>query len=280
MAVTSTGDDLVLSRNSVRADASLQDFLTSAAAAGFGGIGMRPEDRERALADGYTDADIRSMLADHGLRLVELEYHRDFALGGEAGERAIAAEQPFYELADALGGQHLFTISDLDSPLDVAAERLAAMADRAARHGLKVAVEYVPYFGVDSIGTAWELVRRADRPNLGILVDSWHHFRGGSSGADVRAVPADRIIAIQVGDGNRELVGTLREDTIHRRVTPGAGELDLVGFVRMLDAHGVRAPWCVEVPGDLPETLTAEEASRRSGDGMRGVLEAARARKE
>lgn len=279
MAQTPLDTPLVLSRNTVTAAAGFRTFVEAAATAGYDGIGLRPKDRERALAEGLRDADLRAILRGNGLELVELEYHRDFALAGEAGARAVRAEQPFYALADALGGRHLFVISNVSGSIDDAAERFAAMCDRAAAHGISIALEYVPYFDIGDISTAWEVVRRAERANSGVLVDSWHHVRGGGTADDVRAVPAERIIAIQVNDGLAKLVGTLREDTIHRRVMPGDGVFDLTNFVDILVAHGVHAPWCVEVPGDLAEGLTAVDAARRSADGMRRVF-AAHRRKE
>ena len=50
--------------------------------------------------------------------------------------------------------------------------------DRAALIGLDVHLEFVPMTVVSDIAIAWDMVRNADRPNGGMLFDTWHFFRG------------------------------------------------------------------------------------------------------
>jgi uncharacterized membrane protein len=44
------------------------------------------------------------------------------------------------------------------------------------------------------------IARRAGRQNGGLLVDAWHYFRGTDNEAALRALPAERIIAVQFDD--------------------------------------------------------------------------------
>lgn len=218
------------------------------------------------------------MLKNYGVAVAELEVVWDWGRGGEPGARSRAAEERLYSVADALGARHLAVAAlELEDPLEVVAERFAAVCDRAALHGLLVALEFLPWTAVADAGAAWEIVRLAGRPNGGLLVDSWHYYRGAADEAQLLSVPGDRVVAIHLDDADAEPEGDLLEDTLHRRRLPGEGAFPLAGFVQLLDRMGVTAPYGVEVISDELATLPAEEVARRAGDAARAVLAAARA---
>ena len=154
------------------------------------------------------------------------------------------------------------------------AERFAALCDRAAGHGLLVAIEFLPWTGIPDARTAWEIVRRSERPNGGLLVDTWHHFRGACDEAQLRAVPPGRIVAVQLDDADAAS-GLPYEDTLRRRL-PGEGMFDLVGLVRLLDELGVDAPLSVEIISPEHHARPLVEAARRAHDATRAVLARAR----
>lgn len=251
------------------------DFVVrveAAAAAGYAGIGLRTGDRRRAHADGLTDADLRAVLDANGIEVVELEGLHKWGMGGEAGASARRHEDRLYELAHALGGRHVTATGDLDLPHDQVVERFAATCDRAAEHGLTIALEFLPWTEVPDAAVAGRIVADADRPNGGVLVDTWHHFRGAADDDLLTALPPERIVAVQFDDADDQVVGTLLEDTLHRRRLPGTGSFDLVGLMRLLADHGVRAPLCVEVIADDLWQLDIAEAAVRTADATRTVL--------
>jgi sugar phosphate isomerase/epimerase len=66
------------------------------------------------------------------------------------------------------------------------------------------------------------------------------------------------------------------EDTMLRRRLPGEGDLDLVGFLRTLEAMGVDCPVSVELFNPGFQALPAEEAARLAHDATRAVIAEAR----
>jgi sugar phosphate isomerase/epimerase len=274
--LTGSTESLVMATQTVPPTTPLPDRIAAAAAAGYAGIGMRPRDRAEALASGLTDADMRAMLDDHGVALVELEVLRSWGMMGEAAEEARRHEDQMYELADALGGRHMMAIGEIEGDLDTVAERFAGLCDRAADHGLRVAIEFLPWTTIPDAGVAWDIVRLADRDNGGVLVDTWHHFRGAADDDLLRAIPPDRIVCLQFDDADAEVVGTLLEDTLHRRRLPGEGSFDLEGFIRLMDDHGVRCPLSVEILSDELRQRSADEAATAAAEATRSVLRAAR----
>jgi sugar phosphate isomerase/epimerase len=137
---------------------------------------------------------------------------------------------------------------------------------------LLVALEFLPWSGIPDAAAAWAVVRAADRPNGGINLDAWHHFRGAQDDAMLLAVPADRYVAIAINDADAEVVGDLVEDTTRRRRLPGAGNFALVEWLRLLDRHGVTAPVTVEILSDEQNALAPAEAAGRSIRAARAVM--------
>src|SRR4051794_30945156 len=169
---------------------------------------------------------MRQLLAENDVVVAELQALRTWAdPDGDDDAEAL------YEVAEALGGSYVIAIApELPEGAAGAAERLAAVADDAAERGLIVALEFIPWSGVPDAESAWELVRAANRGNVGVLVDAWHLFRGSGSLDQLREIPGERVAAVHLADADTEVVGTLLEDTISRRRIPGEGAFPLVEF--------------------------------------------------
>jgi sugar phosphate isomerase/epimerase len=210
---------------------SFDERVAAAAAAGFAAIGLAVEDYSACRDRGLSPADLRRILADCGITVAELEFLTHWWHDGEQGQRARLIEEQLYAAADTFGARHL-NVGSIGGrgtlpALEVVAEQFAALCDRAARHGLLVALEFLPWSDIDDAGTAWTIVRQAGRANGGILIDSWHYFRGTADPAQVRAIPAAHFCAIQFDDADAVQVGGMLEDTTQRRRLPGEGAFDL-----------------------------------------------------
>lgn len=274
------GDELMLCNVSV-ANLPLQDVIPAAAAAGFDCISVLARSHRRAVQrHGLTNGDLRSLLADHGLRVQEVE-----AAGDWLGRPPPAAEpwleqvydtSQMLDLASDLGARTVVaTHFGAPAPPEAAAQAFAALCDRAASRGLRVALEFPAMATVADVRSAWEIVRLADRPNGGLLIDIWHHRRSAATDADLTAVPAAQVLSIQLGDGTRDPMGPPIEDVVHRCL-PGEGDMGVARFLRTLDERGVRCPVGIEVlqreivvdgPGPAAERLLA---------ALRAVVDAAR----
>jgi sugar phosphate isomerase/epimerase len=242
---------------------SAVDRIAAAATAGYGAVGLYADDLDRWGPVG----EIRRVADDHGVSVTELEFLVNWSLEGQAAHESRIVEGRLYALADTFGSAHINVgIREAKheiAPLEVVAERFAALCDRAAAHGLEVAFEFMPFRALDTLAAAWEMVRLADRPNGGIVLDAWHWFRGTPDLGMIESVPADRISVVQLCDGHAEPVGSLIEDTLDHRLLPGEGAWDLGGLLGALLAHGVRAPVSVEIlSADLRRRGLKEMADR------------------
>ena len=253
--------------------------VAAAAAAGYAAIGLDSADYAASREAGHSDAEMRKVLDDHGIRVAELEFVADWLDDQHQPPRARKIEDRLYAAADAFGARHLnagtFLSPGALPDLEIAADRFAALCDRADAHGLQVALEFLPWTAIPDAATAWEIARLADRANGGVLVDSWHYFRGAADPGQLLEIPPHRIVVIQFDDADAYDGGDLLEDTMKRRL-PGEGAFDLVGFVRLLDEMGVTAPLSVEIISPEQRARPLIEAARLSHDSTRAVLAAAR----
>lgn len=274
--------DLVLCAGTVP-QSSLQERVAAAAEAGFAAISLFPHDYQRARASGLSDADLRTLLRDHGVAIAEIDPLLSWMPGGAtdagisgAGRAFLAAgEDAFYAIADALGARSINAALADPRPveLDAVAGAFGALCDRAAAHGLLVTLEFLPWTTIRDAATAASIVRRAGRANGGVMLDAWHHFR---SGAATRSIPAAQVLGIQINDAPVQAEADLIEETLHRRLAPGDGDIDLAGLLRHLAAGGCNAPIGVEVFSDEIVELPLLDTARRMAAAARVILEASR----
>ncbi len=279
--------DLVLCSGTLPRHTSFRERLAAASAAGYTAVSMWGRDYERARRDGHDDHEMRTMLDDHGLCVAEVDPAWWWTPGADAV--VIAPElDPFdvfchgaddlFGMAERLGARSLNAADVLGGrwTLAEAAEAFAALCDRAAEHGLLVHLEWLAWSRIPDLDSAWEVVRAAGRHNGGLNIDVWHCGRTGTTPDDLRALPGDRVLAIQLDDAPAAPEADLLEATLHERLLPGEGDLEVVGYLEAMRDMGVRAPVGVEVFSDSLHDRGATTAAAESARATRMVLAAAR----
>jgi sugar phosphate isomerase/epimerase len=179
-----------------------------------------------------------------------------------------------YRIADELGARHLNVMQAFPPAVETSAvaEASAGVCDRAAQHGLLVALEFFPWSPIVNLSTALEIVEMANRPNAGVTFDTWHHFRSGGTTHDLRNAPGQAIAALHINDAARETGPDLLAETLTARLLPGEGSIDLIGQIQALDAINCTAPIGVEVISLALDALPPKEAARRVAEATRRVL--------
>jgi sugar phosphate isomerase/epimerase len=251
--------------------------VAAAADAGFGGIGLTEEDYRYQRERGMRREELRRIVDDHGIRVVEIEFGKGWAGGAAGATPGATMPDTLFEMADVFEPHHVnvgeLLPADELPPRELVAERFAALCDRARRHGLLVGLEFFPYSGIPDVAAAAEIVGLADCANGGVVLDVYHYFLGNPDEAALSALPASRVVCIQLRDAP---AGAHHDRSPRLRLLPGAGCFDLVGMVRLLDAMGVDAPFEVESTSPELRTLTVEDVACRAYDATSAVLQIAR----
>ena len=276
-------EDLLIT-GSTLGNPPFESLAQAASAGGFRGLSLWPGPTYYAARKrGLSDADLRAILDDHGLVVNDV----DAVLAWVGTERpaVIDAEHPseeeMYAAGAALGARfaNIVFIGSKTLEIERAAEMFAGMCERAESYGLVGHIEFVPSISpIDDAATAWKVVQASGRSEAGVLIDTWHANCGSTTDADLRSLPGDRVLGIQINDAPDLPARELVKIGMTGRQVPGEGCMDLVGFLGILDEIGCDAPLTVEVFSDsLPEQHGPVELARRLGEGLRGVLARARA---
>jgi sugar phosphate isomerase/epimerase len=252
---------LVISSYTLGVRVPFVERVRVAAEAGFAGVGLRAENYLAARAEGLTDGDMREVLDLHHVSVMEVEYVTGWGTEADRDGAQREKEQTIFHMARLFGVPHINAGLLEKLPADVITRAFAELCRRAG--DLTVALEFMPYSGVPDLGTAWQVLRDADRPNSGLLVDAWHWARSGTTADDLAAVPADRIVGIQLCDVAEHPIEPLRQESLHHRLPPGRGFGDVPGMLAALRGEGVDALITVEVISDeilsLGLDVTAEQ---------------------
>ena len=255
-------DDLVLCLGAI-GTATFAERVRAARENGFAGISMWMSHYDEARAEGLSHAEMRATLDGAGVKLAMLEYITAWA-SGPAEREAIPEETArICGIAEELGSDTVLavTMAPAIDPAEATAG-LAIACDVAARHGQRLGVEFLPWTGIPNLAAAWPLVRDADRPNAGLVLDSWHWFRSGPDPDLLRSIPGEKVIHLQISDAPAQPEPDVVAETIGKRLLPGEGAIDLPGLLRILDETGRQGPTAVEVFSDWLRSHPTLEGAR------------------
>ena len=260
-------------------------LLAAAQAGAFTRMAISPLTVNEVLSAG-TAEDALSQARDHGVALTQLDGVASWApaAGTSNSSSGLRARFAFstdecLQMCTALGLDSILAAGVFDRgahSLEVLVEAFGRFCDTAAPRGIRVELEFVPIWGIPDLTTAWEIVRRADRQNAGLLVDTWHLQKGSTDfEADLlllESIPAEQLANLQLADA----AGTPDADSLFAqnrfRRFPGDGELEIQRVTQIITAKGGLRRIGTEIFGQAIDDLSAEEAGRRSAAATRSVL--------
>jgi 4-hydroxyphenylpyruvate dioxygenase len=231
---------------------ALDEKLEAIARAGFKRVELFEAD---LLSFSGSPADVRSMIDEAGLTTITFQPFRDFEGMPEGRrERALMRAERKFDVMEALGCDLLLVCSNVSPDslggIDRAAADLRLLGERAARRGMRVGFEALAWGRhINDYRDAWEAVRRADHPAVGLVLDSFHILARGTDLGAISTIPRDRIFLVQVADAPRLDMDYLSWSR-HFRNFPGQGDLPLDGFMDALAATGFDGLFSLEIFND------------------------------
>lgn len=236
----------------VSVSGSFAEKLAAIAAAGFDGIEIFEQD---FLASDHSPAEVGRMVRDHGLEITLFQPFRDFeGLPEPFRSRAFARAARKFDLMNQLGTDLILVCSSVHPAAMGGIDRMAAdfnaLGDLARAHGVRVGFEALCWGRhVNDHRDAWEVVRRADHPQVGLILDSFHTLGRRIDPETIRRIPGDRIFFVQLADAPAIEMDLLYWSR-HFRNMPGEGDLDVTGFLRAVMATGYAGPLSLEIFND------------------------------
>lgn len=267
-------DDIILGHFTLSRHHDIVQRVNAAAAGGCSGIGLYIREFQRLEAEGTSPATLTDLLEQRDLCLAEIEALRGWGDPGAATtEDYLDQETTAFRMADEFECRSVAAIGPYAGTITEAGQAFGALCDRAAEHGLLVALEFLPFTNIATAADALRIVEQADRENGGVCVDLWHHQRGAGDLALIEAIPGDRLVGIQVSDGPLvPAIDDYLDDCLRSRVPPGEGEMDVAGFVAAIRATGTTAPWALEVCNETAWETDGAAFVTACADGLRRLL--------
>jgi 2-keto-myo-inositol isomerase len=138
---------------------------------------------------------------------------------------------------------------------------LRELCDIAAGHNVSLAFEFLgqPDCSVPTLDLAHEIVRATERKNLGLVIDSFHFYAGGSTIQMVEALDPNLIAVFHINDAEN----LPREQLLDKhRLLPGLGILPLgeligafrkIGYDKVASVEIFRPEYWVRDPLELAQ---------------------------
>jgi 4-hydroxyphenylpyruvate dioxygenase len=250
---------------------TLAEKLEAIAAAEFKGVEIFEND---LLSFNGTPAEVRRMADDLGLEIVAFQPFRDFeGMPEPQRSKAFARAERKFDVMQELGSDLLLVCSNVSPEslggIDRAAADFRELGERAAKRGLRVGFEALSWGRhVSDYRDAWEVVRRADHPSVGLVLDSFHVLVRKTNLDPMRAIPKERIFLVQVADAPLLEMDYLSWSR-HYRCFPGQGELPVDAFLEALQATGYDGLVSQEIFSDR---FRAGSARSVAIDGQRSLV--------
>ncbi|MBZ9791947.1 sugar phosphate isomerase/epimerase and 4-hydroxyphenylpyruvate domain-containing protein [Rhizobium sp. 3T7] len=230
----------------------LPDKLEAIARAGFDGVEIFEND---FLAFDGSPADVGKMANDLGLKITLFQPFRDFeGMPDALRSRTFDRAERKFDVMQELGTDMVLVCSNVSQAalggIDRAAADFHELGERAAKRGLKVGYEALAWGRyVNDHRDAWEIVRRANHPNVGLILDSFHSLSRKIDINSIRSIPKEKIFIVQLADApliDMDLLYWSR----HFRNMPGEGDLPVTAFTEAVASTGYDGYFSLEIFND------------------------------
>ncbi len=253
---------------------SLESKLAAMKAAGFAQVMLSA--RDLVGHPGGVQAAVACVKAS-GLRTTGFQVLRDFeGLSGHLHDYKVEIAKAMLQMCEALDCRVLLACSSTSRHAtqdpDLIAGDLRKLAMLALPLGIRIAYEGLSWGRtINEFTSAWDVILRADCPNLGLGLDSFHVFAAKTPLDAIDTLEPERIFLVQLSDFMWNETPTFEERmTTARtfRVFPGEGVHSdaLADLVLRLHRQGYRGDYSFEVFNDdyqqLPLPMVAQRARR------------------
>jgi 4-hydroxyphenylpyruvate dioxygenase len=214
------------------------------------------------------------MCRDLGLTICAFQPFRDFeGMPEPQRSRNFARAARKFDLMKELQTDLMLICSNISPAslggIDRAAADFRELGDLAAQHGMRVGFEALAWGAhVNDYRDAWEIVRRANHPSIGVILDSFHALAPAFPVSAIASIPADKIFLVQLADAPKLGLDVLSWSR-HFRCFPGQGDLPVAEFMEAVQATGYSGAWSLEIFNDQ---FRAGSAVRTATDGLRSLI--------
>ena len=262
---------------------SFPEHVEAAAAGGFTSMAIAVETYDEAIAAGMTVSDIKALAEDNGVPLRHLDTCTAWAsirvpsdAPPEMVSRFDVSLDRTLDACEALGITNILATAGypMDAiPQDELVRGFSEFCKLTDERGMWVDLEFMPFLGMPDLASAWSILEPAAPTNAGLMIDTWHFAKSGSSLELLRSIPGHYLRSVQLSDGFiRQRGESLLDDTLSWREFPGQGELPVLEILQVVAEVGQLTNLGQEVFSERANAMDAIEVGRQSRIAQERVM--------
>ncbi|HEV8353243.1 MAG TPA: sugar phosphate isomerase/epimerase family protein [bacterium] len=233
--------------------ADLQTDIAVAAAAGYDAVELRDAKLDAYLRAGGSLAGVRVLCRDSNLSVAGLNALEDSTLtAGPARQALLERCRQMCAWARDLACPFVIAVPSFlggEDPKTMTAQTVDALRQMGAvagEYGVRIGFEFIgfPTCSVRTLGEAQRIVVEVADPAVGLVIDAFHFFAGGSTWTMLDAVDPHHLFVVHLDDAEDRALSDL---TDRHRLLPGDGVFPLKEFVRRLQASGYSGVYSLEL---------------------------------
>jgi len=229
--------------------ADLATDVHAAAAAGFDYLEIWAP-KLRDFLKSHAVSDLKTLFAESGVQPLSINSIEHITFRERAAYAQIRSEcEELVAAAAAIGCPYIVVVPGRFPPgglssyevIEESVRVLRELASIAERHSVGLAFEFLGQkdCSVQTLELADEIVQKVNRGNIGLVIDSFHFYVGGSTIRMIDALDPKRLFIFQINDAENLPPDQL---TDAHRLLPGQGILPLQEIIeafRRIGYHGV-----------------------------------------
>ena len=252
----------------VSINGNLKEKILAISKAGFDGVEIFEND---FLTFNLSPKEIKKIVKDQGLEITLFQPFRDFeGMPDNHRTRAFDRAKKKFDIMAELETNLILICSNTSNislgGLDRAANDFFELGEIARERSIKIGYEALAWGKyINDHRDAWEIVRRANHENVGIILDSFHTLSKNIDLNSITTIPKEKIFIVQLADAplhNMDLLYWSR----HYRNMPGQGDLPISNFMDALNKTGYDGYLSLEIFNDNyrsgPRNLIAKDGQR------------------
>ena len=184
----------------------------------------------------------------------------------------------YAEIADRLGCPYVVVVPSprpkdaTDKEVqDESVSMLTEISDRFKGHKVRFAFEFLGFrwCSVSTLKEVDKIVKAVNRKNIGMVLDTFHFYAGGSSVDTIRNVDKEKLFIFHINDAERLPREELQDA---HRLYPGEGVIPLKEIVSGLKGIGYDGPVSLEMFRPEYWVRPPEEVARRGIEAIRKLI--------
>ncbi len=200
-------------------------------------------------------ADLKKLFDESGIKPLSINSIEHITFRNDADYSRIKNEcEELSSIAAALGCPYIVVVpGKLPQPIpsrkeivDESARVLGELATIAESHGVSLGFEFLGQAdcSVQTLDLANEIVKRVDRDNVGLVIDSFHFYAGESAIESIATVDPAKLFVFHINDAE-DLPRQQLQDS--HRLLPGLGILPLKEMLQAFQRIGYDRVASVEI---------------------------------